>query len=82
MGWESGIPNPGSRKNVSRIPDPDPGIKKVLVPDLDPQHYLNVKPVFPQKRLGTVSEMSSKCKTTVGVKWNIFQIVPNSQNAS
>jgi hypothetical protein len=32
MGLVSGIRDPGSRKNLFRIPDPGPGVKKALDP--------------------------------------------------
>ncbi len=40
MVLESGIPDPGSGKNLFRIPDP--GVKKApgsWIPDPDPQHW-------------------------------------------
>jgi hypothetical protein len=39
MNWDV---HPGSRIRMfpsSRIPDPDPGVKKHRIPDLDPQHW-------------------------------------------
>jgi hypothetical protein len=36
MGLGSGMRDPGSGKNLFRIPDS--GVKKARIPDLDPQH--------------------------------------------
>jgi hypothetical protein len=37
----SGIRDPGSGKNLFRIPDP--GVKKHPIPDPDPQHWLMLR---------------------------------------
>ncbi len=41
MGLGSGIRDPGSGKNLFRIPDPGPGVKKA--PDPDPQYWFGLE---------------------------------------
>jgi hypothetical protein len=48
MGWGSGIPDSGSGKNLSRIPNSDPGVKKAPNPvsgfaTLSPKQKLNME---------------------------------------